>query len=163
MSDGKSYLLTVRKDCESNVVSTIKKYYDELLDSVVVRPADIDGVVRIEAAYELPQEALERIAEIEDVRQLERQTDATDPESLAKLCADIRTELTSDANIEVQVTTRGDSGPATEVIEQTCTDVISETFRSGTPTDWTYIIRIDVIDDWAGISIDTHSGNDISL
>ncbi|RKD88652.1 hypothetical protein [Halopiger aswanensis] len=72
MSDGKAYLLTVREDCESNVVSTIERYYGELLDSVVVRPSDIDGVIHIDAAYELPQEALERIAEIEDVRQLER-------------------------------------------------------------------------------------------
>lgn len=157
MSDGKSYLLTVREDCESNVVSAIEKYYGELLDSVVVRPSDIDGVIRIDAAYELPQEALKRIAEIEDVRQLERQTDDIDPESLAKLCADLGTELTADANIEIQVTTRGDSGPTAEVVEQRCTDVLSNIFRSGSPTDRTYIIQIDVIDDWAGISLNTCS------
>lgn len=83
MSQTTSYLLRVRDHSESYVTSTIEKYYEPLLETVAVNPST--GIILIVATYELPIEAFERIAEIEEVQQIDQPIDASEMDSTSKL------------------------------------------------------------------------------
>lgn len=64
-TDGVTYRVTTRDGSEEHVVSTIEKYYGELL--VDITPNRAGGLLVITTRYELPSDAFRRITEVEDV------------------------------------------------------------------------------------------------
>jgi hypothetical protein len=74
-TDDVTYVIETREGREEHVLSTIKKYYEDLLVSVHRNPNHRDGMLIVTTAYELPSDAFARIAEVDDVVQTRTRSD----------------------------------------------------------------------------------------
>jgi len=70
--DGETYLLKTREGSLPYVVSTVEKYYEELLTDVLRNPSGYENVVLCTTTHSLPSDAFRRITEVEEVVRLER-------------------------------------------------------------------------------------------
>lgn len=111
MSDTKTYLLTTRPGKQSSVTTTLKKYYGDLIDEIVVRPADAYGLIHLETTHELPQDAFHRIVEVENVFEDPLSIDSPSPQAIEDGATHLVSQLPDSARITFDIVTTGVDHP----------------------------------------------------
>jgi hypothetical protein len=154
-----TYLLTVREGRAPFVVSTVEKYYGELLSSLAVAPGGVDGLVLVETDHELPTAAFERISEIESVLPFHWATAGGTPEGVRALCAAVAESVPAEPvalRIHEHGRTGEDSGEPTPLRE----DCLAGLRRWGITTasdsneSAACTAGVHVVGDWVGARVE---------
>lgn len=152
--DGATYLIETRDGSEEYVISTFEKYYDDLLTDVVRNPVDCDGILLVTTSHELPPDAFQRYVEVDDVVQTDITIRGRDPERVADTCRDAISDLPEGTTVSLVVNGSG-TPPGDSEVRRQCEDAL-RTAGLCIDEDLTaeIEIRVVVIGDWAGISVD---------